>query len=255
MSLRIRLIASPGGVEGASQFLMSYLIDDRIAVDAGSLGFYGSPHEQAAVRDVLISHSHIDHIASLPVFLENTHHFSSELVTIYGNSSVVECLKEDIFNDRVVDREVVDLTQSDRVRLQTIVSKQPIQLDDVRITPITVNHVVPTLGFIIEKNTTAVVIASDTGPTDEIWTEAAKLPNLRGVFLEATFPDTMMWLAEVSKHLTPALLRQEIQKLPECPLVIAVHIKARFYQDVVRELQELKMPNLVIGEPGKEYSF
>ena len=52
------------------QFLTTYLINDVVAIDAGSLGFYGGPKQQSAIQHVIITHSHIDHVASLPIFLE-----------------------------------------------------------------------------------------------------------------------------------------------------------------------------------------
>jgi ribonuclease BN (tRNA processing enzyme) len=254
LSLRIQMIPSPGGMNGANQYLMTYLIDDHIAVDAGSLGFHGAPSQQAAVHDILISHSHIDHLASLPAFLENTAPYTKQPVNIYGNESVVDCLRRDVFNDRSVSD--VEARQSSRpYRLHTLQNLTPVEIGDVRITPVAVDHVVPTLGFILEKDNRTVVIASDTGPTDKIWEAASQKPNLRGVFLEATFPNSMRWLADISKHLTPEMFAEEIRKLPDLPVVVAVHIKARFYDDVLRELRALAMSNLVIGEPGKEYSF
>ena len=71
----MRVILVPSSVgdcrEAQDQFLTSYVINDSIAVDAGCLGYYKSPQDQARIKHVLISHSHIDHLASLPIFLEN----------------------------------------------------------------------------------------------------------------------------------------------------------------------------------------
>lgn len=253
LSLRVRLVASPGGMNGANQYLMSYLVDDHIALDAGSLGFHGTPEYQAKIRNILISHSHVDHIASLPVFLENTATIATEPLTVYGNEAVLDSLRRDVFNGRVAP--LPEHWSSPALRFQTLRSQEPVQIGDVQITPVAVDHVVPTLGFILEKEAKTVVVASDTGPTDEIWQTAAQKPNLQGVFLESTFPNSMLWLAEVSKHMTPSLFADEVRKLPNAPVVVAVHIKARYYEDVLRELKELPIPSLVIGEPGKEYSF
>lgn len=63
----------------------------------------------------------------------------------------------------------------------------------------------------------------------------------------------MEQLAIVSRHLTPALFAVEIQKMPEISKVIAVHIKPRFKQAIVEELNRLQLPNLVLGEPNSEY--
>ena len=73
--MRVTLVPSSIALNGEepSQYLISYLINDAVAIDAGSLGLYGSPRRQAAIKHVLISHTHIDHTATLPIFVENAY--------------------------------------------------------------------------------------------------------------------------------------------------------------------------------------
>ena len=115
--------------------------------------------------------------------------------------------------------------------------------------------VVPTDGFIIEDANSAIAIVSDTGPTSEIWRRAGMTAHLQAVFLEATFPELMGWLADVTRHLTPAMFAAEVQKLGRPARIIAVHIKPRFQEQVIRELLELKIPGLEIGRAGHPYTF
>src|SRR5204863_7561322 len=115
------------------------------------------------------------------------------------------------------------------LQLSPLTARRPVEVAGVRLTPVPVNHVVPTFGFVIEDGSAAVVIPSDTGPTQEIWQAANRLPHLKAVFLEATFPNHMARLADLAKHLTPGLFAGEVQKLTRPAKVIAVHIKPRFY--------------------------
>ncbi|GIW80835.1 MAG: cAMP phosphodiesterase class-II:metallo-beta-lactamase superfamily protein [Gemmatales bacterium] len=234
----------------------SYLINDTLALDAGGLGFFQTPQDQAKVRHVIVTHTHIDHIASLPIFLENVYDARPDPVTIHGSPDVVECLKRDILNDRIWP-DFVRLSNPNApfLRLNTLQLGKTFELEGIHFTPYLVNHVVPTWGFIIEDDHSAVVMPSDTGPTDEIWEQANRTPNVKAVFLEVTFPDSYSVLADVSKHLTPATFAVEIGKLTVPAKVIAVHIKARFRAQVIRELQALNLPNLEIGEAGKVYHF
>ena len=82
------------------QFSTSYLINDCVAIDAGSVGFYRSAEAQGRIRHVFLSHSHIDHTASLPVFLENVFDGQGEGVIVHGSQAVLDSLQQDIFNDR-----------------------------------------------------------------------------------------------------------------------------------------------------------
>lgn len=238
------------------QYSTAYLVNDTLAVDAGCIGYYGSAQEQARVRHVLISHTHIDHIASLPIFVENAYEGKPDCVTIHGSAAVLDCLRTDLFNNRVWP-DFLALSPPDKpfLKLATLDAGKTVELEGLRITPIAVNHVVPTHGFLIEDAAGAILIASDTGPTDEIWRRANQTPNLKAVFLEACFPNEMKWLADVSKHLTPLLFAEELRKLTRPVPVFAVHIKARFRPQVINELNALALPNVQIGQFGHVYNF
>jgi ribonuclease BN (tRNA processing enzyme) len=125
----------------------------------------------------------------------------------------------------------------------------------LRLTPVPVHHVVPTCGFIIEDGTTAVVLPADTAPTEAIWERANATPRVKAVFLEATFPDNMAWLADAALHHIPKTFGPEVAKLQHPAAVYAVHIKPRYHDAVVRELHALGLPRFAIAEPGKLYTF
>jgi cAMP phosphodiesterase len=256
--MRVTLVPSSIALDGEepNQYLISYLINDTVAIDAGSLGLYGSPRRQAAIKHVLISHTHIDHTATLPIFIENAYQAHAECVTIHGSDDVIECLRRHMFNDRTWP-DFVALSEGEvqLMRLERLEPGEPIALDGLKITPIPVNHVVPTLGFLIEDDHSAVLIASDTGPTDLLWQRANEVAHLDAVFLEAAFPNAMSALAGLSKHLTPELFGREIGKLSNPVDVVAVHIKARFRDQIVGELQALGLPRLEIGTFGKAYQW
>lgn len=238
------------------QHTTSYVLNETVAIDAGSLGFYGSAYEQARIKHILISHTHIDHIASLPIFVENAYEGKPDCVTVHGSAVVLDCLRQDLFNDRVwPDFISMSTPEAPFLKLETLEPYKTVELEGLHITPVPVNHVVPTLGFVVEQKESAVVITSDTGPTDEIWARANATPHLKAVFLEAAFPNDMAWLANLSKHMTPALFAREIQKLARPVAVIAVHIKARFHDQILAELKALGLPNVEISRFGQPYLF
>ena len=55
------------------QFLVTYLINDQVAIDAGSIGLLSDLNRQQQVEHVFVTHQHIDHIATLPILLENVY--------------------------------------------------------------------------------------------------------------------------------------------------------------------------------------
>ncbi|RUL88355.1 MBL fold metallo-hydrolase [Tautonia sociabilis] len=262
--MKITLVPSTvsGVVGDPLQFGTSYVVNESLAIDAGTLGFYRGPAEQSKIKHVLISHSHADHIASLPIFVENVFEAKSDCVRIYGNSDVIECLRSDVFNDRVwPDFEKLSegpMKQTPLVKFIEIEAGQTLHFDGVEVRTVAVDHLVPTLGFILKEGDTHVVIPSDTGPTQRIWDLVNELPGVSAVFLEVCFPDHMSALADSSRHLVPATFKQEVLKVNsqgvKCPFY-AVHIKARYRDQVLQELEAHEIPGLRIARFGVPYVF
>jgi cAMP phosphodiesterase len=238
------------------QFLTTYLVGDAVAVDAGSLGLYGTPAEQARVKHLFLSHSHIDHLASLPAFVTNAYTGDGDCVTVYGSEAVLDCLRRDLFNDRLWP-DFLRLSEEGPpyLRLRQLHPGQPVECAGLRVTPVPVDHLVPSFGFLIEDGTAAVVIVSDTGPTTAIWEYANRAANLKAIFVEATYPDAQARLAGLARHLTPALLARELRKLTKPVRFIVVHISPCSRQQTVQELEALGISTLEVGKLGSTYSF
>jgi cAMP phosphodiesterase len=198
----------------------------------------------------------MDHIASLPIFLDTVFEAGGKCVTVHAGAATLDSLRRDVFNGRVWP-DFIGMSEKGTpfVKLESLEPGRPVHAAGLRLTPVAVDHVVPTIGFLVEAPGVMVAIPSDTGPTDSFWREAGASPNLKAVFLEASFPNAMSELAVASKHLTPAMFAAEARKLPTQVPFFAVHIKGRFYEQVVAELNGLGIPNLRIGRPGETYEF
>ena len=62
-------------------------------------------------------------------------------------------------------------------------------------------------------------------------------------------------MAKLTKHLTPALFAAEKSKLAHDVPVIAFHIKARYRDEVIAELESLQDENVLVGAANKDYVF
>jgi ribonuclease BN (tRNA processing enzyme) len=177
-------------------------------------------------------------------------------VTIHGSAAVLDSCQRDLFNDRIWP-DFIALSQGDKpfLRLSRLEAGQTIELEGLCITVAALDHVVPTVGYLIADGNSSIAFVSDTGPTEEIWRLANAQTNLKAVFLEATFPNEMAWLADVSKHLTPATFATEVRKLSRPVPLIAIHLKARYRNQVAAQLQALNLPNLEIGRFDVAYEF
>lgn len=256
--MKVHIVPSSVGESCRHQILATYLINDVVAIDAGVLGLLSPLAAQRQVRHVFLSHSHLDHMATLPIFIDNVYLHGPECPTVWSSPLTQQTLQQDIFNDRLwPDMIRLSGEESPFLKLETLTPEQPVEVEGLRITPIELQHVVPTFGFLVEELATkaAVLFVSDTGPTERIWEIANQTPGLKGVFLEASFPNSMRWLADKAAHLTPELFRDELAKLKQSVPVHVIHVKLAFESQILAELQALQLPNLAIAEPGATLDF
>jgi len=254
--MKVKLLGSSVDDTAKRQYVSSYVIDGIVAIDAGCLGFHGTPQQQESIKHLFLTHSHADHVASLPIFIENAWTPAGNCPVVYGIPETLNAVQRHIFND-VIWADLIALSgkMPPFLRVCPLQDEVPVETGSVRVIPVRVNHVVPTVGFIFADGESTVIFSGDTGPTTRLWKIARETPGLRAVFLEVCFPNSMKRLAEASLHLTPEMFGCEVAKLPAGVKVIAVHIKVRYRDQVIRELQDLGLSNLDIGECGKEYDF
>jgi ribonuclease BN (tRNA processing enzyme) len=251
--MRVKIV--PSATDGSDQqFLTSFILNGVLALDAGCIGLYGTPGEQAKIANVVLTHSHSDHVCSLPAFAMNLLDFCGRATVVWAHDPVLESLREDVFNGRTWPDFLTLMPLGEPiVQLRSIQPRVPFELDGLRLTAIPVNHPVPTMGYIVEDDTSAIIICTDSGPTDELWQRARSLEKLSTMFVGVSFPNECELLAEVSGHLTPKLLQTQIATLSPSVRLVVVHIKAAQRGEVIAELNALRRPGLSIGTSRVEY--
>lgn len=247
------------------QFLVTFLVNDEVAIDAGSLGILADLRRQRRVRHVFITHEHMDHIATLPIFLENVYEPGPDCVEVLASQEVLGFLHTDLFNGRVWPDFIGLSRESDAfVRTTAIELRQPVSRAGLTITPVPVSHGVDTLGLIVDDGESVVAFPSDTGPTEAFWQHLASVDRLKAVFLEVTFPQSLAGLATLTGHHSPATFAAEIRKLPDTlsrtVRWIVVHRKARYADQIALELKALECETLGIAtmelvRPGHTYEL
>lgn len=239
-----------------AQFSTSYLINGVVAIDAGSIGLTADIEAQARVAAVFLSHSHLDHVASLPMLLDNVYRMAARPPRIYASRETLDVLTSSVFTRETwMSLDAMTRIEPPFATFEFLNASEPIEVEGLRITPIPVNHVIPTFGFLVEEPGAAVLFSSDTGPTDELWEVANKTEDLRAVFVEASFPNVLAHVANASGHLTAELLATELAKLRRPVPIIAVHLKPRHAPAVSAELHALGLGDLRIGSPGARFTF
>ncbi|MGE0129875.1 MAG: MBL fold metallo-hydrolase [Blastocatellales bacterium] len=252
--MKFRIV--PSTADGQVQLLTTYLINDTLAIDAGAIAIGLSHEEQLRIRSIIVTHAHLDHVFSLPLYLTNLFDEIHEPVRLYATQSDFDALQQHIFTPRVwITLDTMKNDHTDLVSFQPIRSGESFLAEGLKVTPIQVTHTVLTHGLIVEDDNSALLFTSDTGATERIWQVASECEKLRAIFIDLSFPNRMTELARISQHHSPATLLEEMSKMSPGIPVYAVHIKAAYRDQVVKEIEALNNPRIIVAEVGREYEF
>jgi len=250
LAMRIQVVGAAGCGPGFP--LQTFLIDGVLAVDAGALGWFDGPDRQAAVRDVLLTHSHIDHLAGLPVFLDNVYRLAADPPAVHAPGPTLAALRDHVFNDHIVP-DFVRLSEvyPPFLRLCPVTAGRPFAVGRYEVLAFAVDHTVPTVGYLIDDGSAAVAVFGDTAPVPAVFAGLAREPRLGAVFLEASFPDALAGIAEASKHLTASQFLAAARAFPPAVAVYAAHVKPRFAAEIAAAVRAAGLPNVRVAEPGQ----
>jgi ribonuclease BN (tRNA processing enzyme) len=258
--LKIQLLPSSLDKEGRAtqeQRLTCYLIDDRVALDAGSIAIALSDEQHNTVRDIIVTHPHMDHIASLPIYIDDLFGFLKTPIRIHATQEVIELLERDVFNWTVYPR-FSELRNEYGPVMEYVPFRTGVEFNvaHLRVTAVNVNHIVPTVGMVISDGKKTVAFSSDTAETEDFWTLVNKTQRIDALLIEASFPNSMAKLAEDSRHFTPESLSRELRKLKHSGLdILTVHLKPAYRETVISELKALAIPKLDVMEAGRVYEW
>jgi ribonuclease BN (tRNA processing enzyme) len=259
--VKLRILGSFGG-DSPSCRMTSFLIDDIVAVDAGAITRSLTIPQQHTIRHVVITHTHMDHTASLPFLIENIFGSNSEPVSIYCTNRVLAGVRKHLFNnDTWPDFTRIPNRLYPSVRFEEIEQDVPFHIrglkaGDLEVTAIPVNHIVPTTGLLLRQGGSSVLFTSDTGPTERVWQVANHTEDLAAVITECSFPNRLQEVADVSLHLSPQTLAAELAKLRRRVPVYLYHFKPPYVDELRDELAATKLPHPVIElEQDRTYEF
>lgn len=258
--MKVQLLPSTFDSDGRAtldQRLTCYLIDDCVAIDAGSIAIALTAEQRTKVRDIIVTHPHMDHIASLPIFIDDLYPTLKQPVRVHATAEVVALLERDVFNWNVYPRfSELKNDFGPVMEYVPIPEGKEFKVAHLTMSALPVNHIVPTVGLIVSDGKSTVAFSSDTAETDQFWQAINNSKRIDALLIEASFPNSMAKLAHVSRHFTPASLGKELRKLTHNGLdILAVHLKPAYRQTIIEELKELNIPSLKVMEPGKTYSW
>ncbi|MFO8056965.1 MAG: cyclic nucleotide-binding domain-containing protein [bacterium] len=245
--MEIRVLGCSGGRSPGLE-LTSYLIDETILIDAGSASCSLDLEEQETISDVLITHSHLDHIIGLGFIYQNTVRSRVRPLSVYATEPVLADLREHLFNPALLSVPE-DLP---RLNFHPISVEIPFRLGHYEIEAVAVDHCPGSVGYRVSDSMKTFVFSGDTGEGGNLWNWLGRHDPPDSLVAEISFPDHMKELARQSSHLTPAMLCECLDRagLPPDYKVNINHLKPAFLEDLFEEIEHCRDRNLVILRKG-----
>jgi len=248
--MKIRVLGCDGGhLPGFST--VSFLINDHLVLDAGSVASALSIKEQQKIQHMLITHGHLDHIKELPFLGENVFLSGSyRSIQVYASEAILTDITKNIFNGIVWPNLTKIPKQTPIFSFRSI--KKTLTLGKLKIQAIPVDHSHAALGYIISDKSGSVVFSGDTGPTKALWEATHKLKKLKAIFIELSYPAALLDFAWETRHMSTASILRELAKTKNNKVpVYFYHLKPPYFQKISAEVKQFKNKRYHILRPNK----
>lgn len=236
--MRLRILGCSGGIGGQLR-TTSMLLDSDILIDAGTGVGDLSLTELTLIDHVFVTHSHLDHITSIPFLVDSVGCMRDRPLTVHATQATLEILRQHVFNWKVwPDFSQIPDTRKPFMCYQPIFLGKTVDMGGRKITPLPANHVVPAVGFRLDSGRGSLVFTGDTTTNDPLWEVVNKIGNLRYLIIETAFCNREKPLAIVSKHLCPSMLAEELAKLKRSAEIYITHLKPGEVELTMQEIEE-----------------
>jgi ribonuclease BN (tRNA processing enzyme) len=235
-----------------------FLVNDVMMLDAGTITAALTIDAQSKITDILISHTHIDHIKSILFLADNIIGRIKKPVNIRAIPKVIDAIRKHLMNNIIwPDFTKIPTAKNPVLTYVPMEIGKSVSVAGLKVKAIPMNHPVPAVGFLVSDERSSLLYSADTGPNELLWKEAGKVKNLKAIIVDTSFPNCLDGLADVSGHFTPAQLHRDLTRArvrSDVPIYI-YHIKPVHHKKVVNELRDMGRKNVKILQEGKTYNF
>ncbi len=237
--MKLRVLGCSGGIGGRLMRTTSMLVDHDILIDAGTGLTELTLAEMAMIEHIFITHSHLDHLAALPLMIDSVADMHDRPITLYATDATLEIIKNHIFNWAIwPDFSEIAIRQEAVMQYQTIRIGEPVRLGERTITAVPAEHTVPAVGYHLDSGQASLVFTGDTTVNDAFWPVINRISNLKYLIIETAFSNRERRLAQTSKHLCPSMLAEELARLERDVSVFITHLKPGQVELIMGEIEE-----------------
>jgi len=235
--MRIRVLGCSGGI-GAGARTTALLVDNDVLIDAGTGIGDLALDDLDSIRHVFLTHSHLDHIAGLPMLVDHVfdENFDTPL-TVYAREETLRAVRDHMFNDIIwPDFTRLPSPENPMLRWCETSPGDTITIGHRDFYAVDVMHSVPSLGFTVQNSGGVFAVSGDTKANETLWPVLNACDDLRVLVIEVSFPDEMERLALDAGHYTPKTLTADLARLNHNPDIWLTGMKPGEEERILRQV-------------------
>lgn len=245
--MRLKVLGCSGGIGGDLR-TTSFLLNGQTLIDCGTGISELALAQLRIIRDVFLTHSHLDHIAGLPLLVDTIFDSLSTPLTVHAAVKTMEAIKSHIFNNVIwPDFSRIPTAARPVMQYHIISPGETYDVHDCKLEIIPVNHAVPTVGYRVSCDGRSFAFTGDTTTNDRFWQRLNEFDSLDVLIVEVAFPNREMELCKLAYHYCPKLLAADLAKLRHRPKVYISHLKPGSEAEIMQECRE-SMPDFALAQ-------
>jgi len=254
--MQVRVLGCSGAIAKDCR-TTSFLIDRDLLVDAGTGVGELNLWEMIEVDDVLLTHSHLDHITALPLMIDAVANRRTRPLRVHALPETIAALRTHVFNNVIwPDFASIPSREAPFVCFHDLVIGQQLQLGTGTLKHIEVLpavHTVPACGFAVRSAQGGPhwIFSGDTERNAPFWDRVNQL-DVGMLVIETAFSNREKALAQRSLHLSPATLAGELAQIAagkDFPIYIT-HTKPAETGEIMSQIEELTKGSCADGTKG-----
>ena len=237
--MKLRVLGCSGGIGGRHLRTTSFLLDSDVLIDAGTGVGDLTLAELSQIDHIFITHSHLDHVTSIPFLVDTVGGMRGKPLTVHATRATIEILKNHLFNWAIwPDFSEIPSPEAPFLKYEPLEMGEVWESAGRKITSIPAIHTVPAVGYHLDSGAASLVFTGDTGPNEALWKIVNRIANLKILIIETAFSNKEQKLAEMSRHLCPNMLAEELKKLERNAEIYITHMKPGEIEPTMLEIEE-----------------
>lgn len=251
--MKLRVLGCSGAIAKDCR-TTSFLVGSTVLIDAGTGVGDLTLEEMRGIDHVFLTHSHLDHIAALPLMIDAIASQRRSPVCIHALPGTVQALKAHVFNNVIwPDFSRIPSLDAPFIRFHEIAVGDTIQVGDMAIEALPAVHTVPACGYAVSAGGPCWVFTGDTERNAAFW-QRLETMEVAMLVIETAFSNREQDLARRSLHLSPVALAEELGHLPperKLPIYIT-HTKPSETVLIMAEIEQFDRNASAAGQPAHD---